>query len=101
MRLESDRIIHKIKSEMRACCKAVDNLHLSGYNETFTCVGNLLRCARNNHYYHVLDFDVHEMRSINDDAGLLRNVFIVAVSHRTERIKGLYLRNMKCDSLTY
>jgi len=96
--LIGDLIIRKITTEMRLGCKVIDRLHLKGYNEIFEPVNSLLRCARNNHYYRIQDFDVIEIHSIEDDSGIMKGLFLFALRHRIEGLKGIFLNALDDDS---
>jgi hypothetical protein len=96
--LLGDLIIRKITTEMSSGCKVIDRLHLKGYNENFEWFNGLLKCARNNHYYKVQDFDVYEIQSIEDDSGILEGLFLFALRHRIEGLKGIILSELDDDS---
>ena len=96
--LIGDLIIRKITAEMHSGCKVIDRLHLKGYNEIFESFNSLLRCARNNHYYKIQDFDVLEIHSIEDDSGIMKGLFLFALRHRIEGLKGIFLNELDDDS---
>ena len=93
-----DLIIRKITAEMHSGCKVIDRLHLKGYNESFESINNLLRCARNNHYYRIQDFEVIEIHNIEDDSGSIEGLFLFALRHRIEGLKGIFLNELDHDS---
>lgn len=96
--LVGDLIIKRITTEMRSGCKVIDRLQLKGYNENFALFNSLLRCARNNHYYRIQDFDVDEIYSLEDDSGILKGLFLFALRHRIEGLKGIFLNELDDDS---
>jgi hypothetical protein len=96
--LVSDLIIRTITTEMCSGCKVIERLQIKGYNENFELFNSLLRCARNNHYYKVQDFDVLEIHNMEDDSGALKGWFLFALRHRIEGLKGIFLNEMGDDS---